>query len=190
MTPLRDHPCPFQPRKSYNILTADNETHLQGPHGGEGPRLHHLWPPSAGAVKGKDPLLHQHRPTTDTQGSLLLHLGTSQPQELFCSCPARLKTSWHPGQNISNSNNFLLDMCPRPHRRCCCRGQQNKFIFFCIQTILSNSNSSITLFSKHSKTLLSKHQFANLHRQIFTQQSKTAGFPLHRVTVKHYNKPP
>lgn len=184
MTSLRDHHYPFQPRKSYNILTADNKTHLQGPHGGEGPWLHHLWQHRGCGGKGS-PIA-----PTQTQGSLLLHLGTSQPQELFCSCPARLKTSWYPGHNISNSNNFLLDMCPRPHRRCCCRGQQNKFVFFCIQTILSNSNSSITLFSKHSKTLLSKHQFANLHRQIFTQQSKTAEFPLHRVTVKHYNKPP
>lgn len=91
LTSLREHPRPFQPRKSYNTLTADNKMHLQSRRGGEGLRLHHLWPPSPEAAKAKDPLLHQHRPTTDTQGLLLLHLAASQSQELFCCCPNSLK---------------------------------------------------------------------------------------------------
>ena len=49
--------------------------------------------PSPEAAEGKDPLLHQHRPTTDTRGLLLLHLAASQPQELFCCCPNHLKTA-------------------------------------------------------------------------------------------------
>lgn len=49
--------------------------------------------PSPEVVEGKDPLLCQHRPTTDPQGSLLLHPAAIQPPELFCCCPHRLKNT-------------------------------------------------------------------------------------------------
>lgn len=43
-------------------------------------------------------------------------------------------TSWYPGESISNSNHFLLDVCLSPPRGCCCRGQQNKHFLLYIDT--------------------------------------------------------
>lgn len=197
LTSLGDHPCPFQPRRSWNILTADNKTPLQGPCVGEGPWLHPVCPPSTEAEEGKDPLLHLHRLTANTQGSLPLHLAASKPQELLCCCPNRLKAAvqWPAGPQervfLTATISYWICAWATPGDGAAQDSRIN--ILFCVQAIplpYWSSNCNITSSSRHSKTLLSKHQFAHLHRQIFTKQSKTVGFPLHRGTVKHYNKFP
>lgn len=133
----------------------------------------------------------------DTQGSLPLPLAASEPQELLCHCPNHLKAAgqWPAGTQerifpTATISYWICAWAPPPGDVAAEDSRIN--IFFCIKTppYYWSSNCNITSSSRHSKTLLSKHQFAHLHRQIFTKQSKTVGFPLHRGTVKHYNKFP
>lgn len=134
LTSLKDHPSPFQPRRSYNILTAGNKMHLQSPRGGEGPQLYHLWPQPKGCGGKGSPVvpaqthhwssgLAPTSPGSNSASRAVLLLSWSLKSRSAGS-------SWYPGENISNSNNFLLDMSLRTHRGCCWRRQQNKSVFF------------------------------------------------------------
>lgn len=92
LTSLKDHPSPFQPRRSYNILTSGNKTHLQSPRGGEGPQLRHLWPQPKGCGGKGSPIVpaqthHWSSGLAPTSPAAI------QPPELFCCCPDRLKTA-------------------------------------------------------------------------------------------------